>query len=155
MPISRDNNVQMPVSRFDPRASASSQYVPAARLAQLSMEMRQHPGRAIGGSGSTGLTSNDATGYSNMLADQQEYARLQDYMGGGEGVLDVQQGRPLESTRTLSTATGRDNSAAFGLPAGVSGASLEGLFDTAGKAGIDPTDTNRFISGNRYGRTTR
>ncbi len=142
-------------SRFAPQG-ASTMYSPAARIAQLSQGYAMNPGRAPGGTGNTGLLSNDASGYGQMLQDQREYAGLQDYMGGGTGQLQTKRMADLGSTRTLDTATGRDNSLAFGLPSGVSGAAIEGLFNATDSSGnrVDPNKVRKFIAGNRYGRTT-
>jgi len=101
---------------------------PAARLAQISTEWEQNPGRAPGGSGSTGLLSNDAQGYTQMLEQQQEFMKLQDFLSGGEGSVNTRYGGELDPIRGgFDPATGRDNREAFGLPAGISGGALEGI----------------------------
>ena len=99
---------------------------PAAQLASMSAGFEANPGRAPGGTGSTGLLSNDRQGYSDMLNQQQQFLQLQDYMGGGSGV-DTAYNPDYTSTRTFDPATARDNSAAFGLPSSVSGGAIEGL----------------------------
>ena len=47
-----------------------------ARASMLRKQMQDFPGRAPGGSGPTGLLSNDAQGWSNMLNEQSELANL-------------------------------------------------------------------------------
>ena len=47
-----------------------------ARASLLQKQMQDFPGRAPGGTGPTGLLSNDARGWSNMLNEQSEYAGL-------------------------------------------------------------------------------
>ncbi len=112
-------------NRFDPTQSGSSMIDPAARLAQISTEWDTNPGRAPGGSGSTGLLANDAQGWSSMLNQQAEAARLQDYLRGGEGTVGVrlgEEGTPFHGQ--LGAATGENNADAFGLNAGISGQNL-------------------------------
>lgn len=47
-----------------------------ARIQQIEDYWRQFPGAAPGGTGSTGLLSNDAQGYSRLLNEQTEHANL-------------------------------------------------------------------------------
>lgn len=75
--------------QFDPSQGGSSYYDPRARLQQLEEGFRMNPGRAPNGTGTTGLLSSDSKGWSKVLEEQQEYARLQDLAGGGSGDLDV------------------------------------------------------------------
>ena len=56
-----------------------------ARLAQIHASWKQYPGRAPGGTGATGLTPNDAQGYSDMLKEQTEELGLRDQMAGRAG----------------------------------------------------------------------
>ena len=48
-----------------------------SRLQTILASWRANPGRAPGGTGSTGLASTDAQGYSDMLNEQREAAELQ------------------------------------------------------------------------------
>lgn len=52
--------------------SPTEQFNRQARLRQILEGWRQHPGRAPGGTGATGLLSNDARGWSQMLNEQTE-----------------------------------------------------------------------------------
>jgi len=106
--------------------SATSMYDPVQRLAELSQQMRDNPGRAVGGSGSTGLLRNDAAGWRTMLQDQKEYAALQAYLNG-QGPLDEAVAPDQSSTRTLTPATGQNNRDAFGLPGWMSGSTLDAV----------------------------
>lgn len=75
---------------FNPRQhGAGSYFDPQARLRQLEEGFRMNPGRAPNGTGTTGLQSGDAKGWSRMLEEQQEYAKLRDLAAGGSGELDV------------------------------------------------------------------
>lgn len=100
----------------------------AARLAQLSQQYANAPA-FLTGSGETGLSRNDAQGYSRFLNDQAEFARLTDMAGGGSGRQDVRFGGMMNqpAATAFEPATGMDTSDAFGLDAGVSGAVLAGL----------------------------
>lgn len=55
---------------------------PMTRLAQIHAEWNQFPGRRPRGTGETGLTSNDAQGYADMLNEQTEELGLQDQVAG-------------------------------------------------------------------------
>ncbi len=57
--------------------NGTSWYDPKARLQALQQLYETSPGRAAGGSGSTGLLSSDRRGWDAMLQEQQEYAALQ------------------------------------------------------------------------------
>lgn len=145
------------------RDEGASTYInPAARLAELSNQWAMNPGRAPGGSGSTGLLSNDAAGWRQMLADQREYAALQDIQRGGTGQQTTRYAGSAADPYSVgqaslgsgfSPATGQNNAAAFGLPADVGGAAVQGIYDAVKKAKGTPADANRYLAGNRYGRT--
>ncbi len=68
-----------------------SQYDPLQRLAAISAKQKKYPGRRLGGTGETGLLSNDAQGWSDMLNEQTEAANLQNELGG-KGPLQVRSG---------------------------------------------------------------
>ena len=57
---------------------------PMRDMANFESLYEQHPGRAPGGSGTTGLQSRDARGHSDMLNEQIRYMRLRAMMGGKE-----------------------------------------------------------------------
>lgn len=111
-------------SQFDPTQGPATFYDPRQRLAQLAQEFQTNPGAAPGGSGSTGLMSGDAQGYSRLLERQQEFLKLQDALSGGKGINTRVGG--TTTTRTLDPATVADNSFAFTAPfsAGVSGQNI-------------------------------
>jgi hypothetical protein len=52
------------------------------RLAELENLYQQHPGRAPGGTGTTGLTKYDQKGYHSMLAEREEYLKLKNALEG-------------------------------------------------------------------------
>jgi len=79
----------MRASDFDPSQGPATFMDPTKRFRELDSLYAQHPGRAPGGSGTTGLQSRDARGYSDMLNERLEYMRLADLMGGGRGEVDV------------------------------------------------------------------
>lgn len=61
------------------------------RISALENLYQRNPGRAPGGSGSTGLSSWDSGGYGRMLNEQQEYGNLIQERAG-KGPMDVQFG---------------------------------------------------------------
>lgn len=65
-----------------------------ARLQQIRARWKQFPGSAPGGTGPTGLMSNDAQGWSSMLNEQTEAANLSNEMAG-KPPLSVRRGRDL------------------------------------------------------------
>lgn len=111
----------------DPSALNSFRKQAQEYLGQQNQLDQQYPGRAIGGSGATGLLSNDAQGYSQMLNNQQARLGLQGFLKNGNPEPNVEYGGDLPSTRSLSQATGQNNSAAFGLPSSFGGAELNQL----------------------------
>lgn len=58
---------------------------PQDRLTQIRKLWQQFPGRAPGGTGPTGLLSNDAQGWSDMLNQQTEAVGLDDQLSGRPG----------------------------------------------------------------------
>lgn len=93
LPARRPKLPQMiAANKFDPKASASSYVVPLDRLRQISQSWEQNPGRAIGGSGPTGLASNDSQGWARMLEEQQEYMKLADFASGKPQGINVRAG---------------------------------------------------------------
>jgi len=120
----RQPSTYIPANLFDPSQASGISYDPSERLRQLEEGFQQSPGRAPNGSGVTGLQSNDARGWSQMLQEQQEYLRLKDAMGANRGI-DVRLGAPLDPTQAFAPATGRYNSESFGRPAWVGGADIE------------------------------
>lgn len=97
--------------------NGTSWYDPRARLQQLSQLAERFPGRAAGGTGITGLTSNDSAGWSQMQADQREQAALgrlsSDQLNSNDDfsldrmMLPTYGSADAPSTRTLAPATGR------------------------------------------------
>lgn len=85
----------------------------AAMLARLHDLWRQFPGRAPNGSGATGLLSNDAQGWSQMLNDQTEGLNLENE-ATGKAPVTVRQGFDerlppgiaADPTSTFNTSTG-------------------------------------------------
>lgn len=128
---------------------------PIQRLKELNQEYQLHPGRAPMGTGSTGLNSNDAQGWSKMLGEQQEFLKLNDFMDRGKGI-DVQYGGDLGSTRTISPATGMNNRRAFmgrGLPAQYGGGEIQqALGGLKGAAPNQPNYESHDQFNKRYGR---
>lgn len=59
---------------------------PVARLKEIYGQWDLNPGRAIGGTGNTGLQSQDGQGWSKMLEEQQEALKIEDYLKGGKGI---------------------------------------------------------------------
>lgn len=113
-----------------------------------------HPGRAIGGSGSTGLLPNDSGGYAQMLEGQQAQLGLSKFLKEGNPDPNVEYGGNLPSTRSLSQATGSDNSAAFGAPTAFGGTelqSIQGLNSATSAPGYE--NHNQFMT--RHGRKAR
>lgn len=117
----------------DPRLADASK-----RLAELTQQYANAPAFWTG-SGETGLSRNDAQGYSRFLNDQAEYARLSDVMGGGSGRQEVRLGAPMNqpAETAFDPATGMDNSAAFdyraALPASVSGGMIQAALNKRAK----------------------
>jgi hypothetical protein len=92
-------------SQFDPTQGPATYYDPSQRMATLHDQFAANPGSAPGGSGTTGLMSGDARGYSRMLEQQQEYLRLKGLLKGtGDPEIEV---GGVSSTRTLGDANGR------------------------------------------------
>jgi hypothetical protein len=60
------------------------------RLQDILQSWKDHPGRAPGGTGETGLLSTDKEGYSQMLNEQQEATNLQNELSG-KGPAQVEQ----------------------------------------------------------------
>jgi hypothetical protein len=142
--------------RRNPMADPTAMRVFREQAGQFLGEQNQlnqlHPGRAIGGSGSTGLLPNDASGYAQMLEGQQAQAGLAGFLDTGNPEPNVRYGGTLPSTRSLSEATGRDNSAAFGLPGGFGGAELASM-RSLDNATPDYESHDQFMG--RYGRKAR
>lgn len=65
-----------------------------SRLEQLLAGWKSFAGRAPGGSGQTGLASNDLTGYSQMLNEQTEGMNLMN-LRDGKNPVSIRQGRNL------------------------------------------------------------
>jgi hypothetical protein len=76
-------------SDFDPSQGPATFMDPRVRHQQLLDSYEVNPGRAPGGSGTTGLQSMDKRGYSDMLNERLEFMRLDDLMSGGRGEVDV------------------------------------------------------------------
>jgi len=74
---------------FNPQATGTSFVDPRARFQALQQLYQAYPGRRSGGSGLTGLASNDSTGWRDMLNEQQEYQSLQNYMGGKSPTMNA------------------------------------------------------------------
>ena len=72
-------------------ALATQKATNVSRLRHLRDMQQRFPGRRPGGSGSTGLTSSDAQGWSDMLNQQTEAANLERELAG-QGPLNVQSG---------------------------------------------------------------
>lgn len=67
----------------DAQQRASQSYTQdVSRLGQLEQSYAQNPGRMEGGTGTTGLTPTDETGYRNMLGERVEYQQLQNRLAG-------------------------------------------------------------------------
>ncbi len=64
---------------------------PFARLAAIREKQKMFPGRAPGGSGATGLLSNDARGWSDVLNEQTEAENIERELAG-EAPLGVKRG---------------------------------------------------------------
>ena len=73
------------------QALATQKATKVSRLRYLREQQQRFPGRRPGGSGSTGLLSSDAQGWSNMLNQQTEAANLERELAG-QGPLNVQSG---------------------------------------------------------------
>jgi hypothetical protein len=59
-------------------------------MSALEDQFAANPGSAPGGSGTTGLMSGDARGYSRMLEQQQEYLRLRGLLSGkGDPEIEI------------------------------------------------------------------
>lgn len=71
-----------------------------ARLKQILEMQSNFPGRAPGGTGLTGLTSNDANGWSNVLNEQTEGVNLGNELAG-KGPANVRMGRPQPSSSLM------------------------------------------------------
>ena len=160
MPFQLGGSQLLPTTMFNPKAGASSYYDPMTRLRELTQLYGQYPGRAAGGTGSTGLMPSDARGWSNMLEEQQEATRLQAYLGRDE-MPTVQQAGDIPSTRTIGQATGGLNPFAFGganRPAWQGAADIGQGYTTAAeglkKAGA-PADDPRMAEYNRRIRMMR
>jgi hypothetical protein len=67
---------------------------PRARLKMITEGWAKFPGRAPGGTGATGLASNDAQGYSDLLNERTEALNLQRGLSG-QGPMNVRMGRAL------------------------------------------------------------
>ncbi len=86
---------------------------PADMLARLHALWKQYPGRAPNGTGPTGLLSNDAQGWSQMLNDQTTGLNLED-AAAGKAPVSVRQGFDeglppsiaSDPTSTFNTSTG-------------------------------------------------
>lgn len=103
---------------------------PRARLAQLAQQYANAPAFWTG-NGETGLSRNDAVGYSRFLNDQTEYKNLQRQLQG-KGPLDVEIGEsfgsPAYDTPDSYYATEEDSREAMKYPsARVTGSTLVGL----------------------------
>lgn len=74
-----------------------------ARLRKLQEEFTNHPGAAPGGTGDTGLLTNDAQGYSDLLNRRSEAVNLQRDISG-KGPLAVKgYSHPMWQNETPST----------------------------------------------------
>lgn len=102
----------------------------ADRLKAIYDEWEQFPGRAVHGSGLTGLNPNDAQGYSAMLNEQTEALNLENEMNG-EAPVRVREGGVIPSqthgiasdpTSSFNTSTGPYG--AFGVGTGGQSASM-------------------------------
>jgi len=70
-------------------------------------QYQANPGRAIGGTGTTGLQSRDSGGYAHMLESQQAMAGLQNFMKGKSGPnVEVGQLRERHIPGGISPASG-------------------------------------------------
>jgi len=65
-----------------------------ARIQQIEDYWQQYPGAAPGGTGATGLLSNDAQGYSRLLNERIEHDNLVRALND-QGPLSVRMGRPM------------------------------------------------------------
>ena len=71
------------------------QQVAAQRIGRIEEGWKQNPGRRPGGSGSTGLASQDAQGWSEMLNEQVEHQNLQNTLDGKPlSVIQLQESVP-------------------------------------------------------------
>lgn len=74
-----------------------------ARLKQIYDLQDQYPGRMPGGTGLTGLTANDAAGWSNVLNEQSEAANLENELQGkGPLTIKVLPTAPLAGVKNLA-----------------------------------------------------
>lgn len=80
------------------------------------------PGRAIGGTGATGLNSNDGAGYADMLNEQQAYLGLDAYLQGKPAPTVKSYQQP--DAYSFSPATGKANYVPSGTSAQVGGDEL-------------------------------
>jgi len=78
-------NQRIRASDVDPREGPATFIEdPMREMENFESLYEQHPGRAPGGSGTTGLQSSDARGYSDMLNERLRYMRLRAMMSGEE-----------------------------------------------------------------------
>jgi hypothetical protein len=76
-------NQRIRASDVDPREGPATFIEdPMREMANFDSLYEQHPGRAPGGSGTTGLQSSDARGYSDMLNERLRYMRLRAMLSG-------------------------------------------------------------------------
>lgn len=79
-----------------------------ARLKQITDMWREHPGRAPGGTGSTGLQKWDAQGWSNAMNEQTEALNIQREFQG-KGPMQVRQA-PMREFHIPGMAPGLESS---------------------------------------------
>lgn len=125
--------------KADPSAMNTFRAQAGDYLGQQELEDTQYPGRAIGGSGATGLAKNDSFGYGRMLEGKQARVGLTSFLSSGNPTPDVRYGgdapgtEALPSMQGLSRATGVNNAASFDhfggsyLPASFGGAETSAL----------------------------
>ena len=70
--------------RTDGKRLKLEEQLARARIGNIEQGWRQYPGRKSGGTGMTGLQSNDARGWSQMLNEQTEHLGLQNALAGEE-----------------------------------------------------------------------
>lgn len=105
----------MPTMRGGPSVDAIRKTIAQALDAEDKNNASMYPGRAIGGTGDTGLASNDGAGYADMLSGQQAYMGLDAYLQGKPEPNVRQYQQP--DAYAVSPATGNANYAPSGTSA--------------------------------------
>ena len=86
--------------RTDGKRLKLEQQLAQARVGDIEQGWRQHPGRAPGGTGTTGLHPADKFGWSDMLNEQTEHLGLQNALAGeAQPTIRVNEGAGLRGLR--------------------------------------------------------